>query len=189
MIEEIFKVPLYGTKLELDNRGIIDYCNQYESKNEGQVVSNQGGYQSFDLPLEEFIFQPLVHELKKHSNILSNMFGMDGVQHISNMWFNINRYKDYNDPHNHPNCAFSGVYYVSIPNKGGNTVFENPLIDVMSFANYGLSFNKWNSYNSSIVWKKAKDNLLFIFPSWLKHRVDPNYSNEDRISISFNTVI
>ena len=67
MIEEIFKVPLYGTKLELDNRGIIDYCNQYESKNEGQVVSNHGGYQSFDLPLEEFIFQPLVHELKKHS--------------------------------------------------------------------------------------------------------------------------
>ena len=113
---------------------------------------------------------------------------IEGVQRISNLWFNINRHKDYNDAHNHPNCVFSGVYYVHIPKESGNTVFEHPLIDVMSFANYNISFKKWNSYNSSVVWKRAKENLLFIFPSWLKHRVEPNLSDGDRISISFNTV-
>ena len=28
--------------------------------------------------------------------------------------------------------------------------------------------------------------LLFLFPSWIEHRVGVNLSNEERISISFN---
>ncbi len=38
--------------------------------------------------------------------------------------------------------------------------------------------------NSHDLYKKA--NTLYIFPSWIKHLVKPNMSDEERISISFN---
>ena len=32
----------------------------------------------------------------------------------------------------------------------------------------------------------AEKNKMYVFPSWLKHSVTPNQSEEERISISFN---
>jgi uncharacterized protein (TIGR02466 family) len=32
----------------------------------------------------------------------------------------------------------------------------------------------------------AKEGLLLVFPSWLQHAVQPNRSDSDRVSISFN---
>ena len=33
---------------------------------------------------------------------------------------------------------------------------------------------------------EAKEGRCIMFPAWLTHCVDPNESNEDRISVSFN---
>ena len=33
---------------------------------------------------------------------------------------------------------------------------------------------------------KVSDGTLLVFPSWLQHSVDPNRSNGERLSISFN---
>ena len=41
--------------------------------------------------------------------------------------------------------------------------------------------------NSGIVSLTPRKNILFIFPSWSNHSVDPNLSDEPRISLSFNT--
>ena len=37
------------------------------------------------------------------------------------------------------------------------------------------------------VWQS--EGALYIFPSWLKHRVAANSSGDDRISVAFNTVL
>mgnify|MGYP001319873862 CR=1 FL=1 len=34
---------------------------------------------------------------------------------------------------------------------------------------------------------KPEKNVLYVFPSWLQHFVDANMSQEERISLSFNT--
>ena len=47
----------------------------------------------------------------------------------------------------------------------------------------------YNNYNSGTWWLPSEENNLYLFPSWLKHRVEPNLNkNENRISISFNLV-
>ena len=33
------------------------------------------------------------------------------------------------------------------------------------------------------------DNQLIIFPAWIQHMVEPNMSEEDRVSIAFNIEI
>ena len=51
------------------------------------------------------------------------------------------------------------------------------------------TLNTYNKYRSNYYNITPKENLLVLFPGWLDHLVESNNSNENRISISFNTVI
>ena len=43
-----------------------------------------------------------------------------------------------------------------------------------------------NHFNGSATSYKSVTGALYIFPGWLKHSVQGNLSNTDRISVSFN---
>jgi len=103
---------------------------------------------------------------------------------IDSLWININEHKDYNLIHDHFFSKISGVFYVKAPKKCGNIVFSNN--SNMRYYIKNESINTYNNYNSSICSFPALENTLYLFPSWLKHYVEPNLSNESRISISFN---
>mgnify|MGYP001159693362 CR=1 FL=1 len=50
---------------------------------------------------------------------------------ISNAWANVNRYRDFNDIHQHPGVHWSGVYYVDGPENSGpirGAPCANPLL-------------------------------------------------------------
>jgi hypothetical protein len=42
--------------------------------------------------------------------------------------------------------------------------------------------------NALSVTKPAKESTFYLFPSWVKHHVERNESNNERISIAFNFV-
>ena len=42
--------------------------------------------------------------------------------------------------------------------------------------------------NAPSVSKKAVTSTMYLFPSWIKHYVDRNESDKERISIAFNLV-
>tara|TARA_B100000745_G_scaffold266980_1_gene192519 strand:+ start:289 stop:852 length:564 start_codon:yes stop_codon:yes gene_type:complete len=180
VIHEIFPVQIYEVKLELDTEKIQSYCKEYQSTHDSANKSNVGGYQSQDLQLNNPILQPLITKLEHHS---SNFRG--NTQVISNMWFNINQYKDSNASHIHPFSVYSGVYYITTPENCGLIQFEHPAQDLLL---YWGTIASGASHASSICKYSAIKNTLYIFPSWLKHSVLPNKNQEEkRISISFNT--
>lgn len=178
---ELFKVPLFFISLDLDTTAIEKYCLDYQDKDEGRTLSNVGGYQSNNVEIT-----PLAKEINKYLDVFSGAYGISDESEVGNMWININGFKDHNKLHSHPNSLFSGVYYVKTPDKCGNIIFENPSHDIIEHTYYSTKFNGYNSFNSTTHWQEAKENTLYVFPSWLKHRVEPNLSNEKRISISFN---
>ena len=192
-IQEIFSVPIYKIKLDLNVKELQAFCqrksiDEYES---GRVVSNRGGYHSNDLSLDDVTLQPLIEEIKTHSSQFAKGFINNNEQVLANMWINISLYKDTNRSHNHPFSDISGVYYVKTPDDCGNIVFEHPALDVLNYYSPETSkeFNEYNEYNSPTWWKPAVENHLYLFPGWLKHRVEPNGNKtEERISISFNTI-
>ena len=196
IIDDIFKVPIYSTQLNLDIKKIQLLCNEYQQKDAGRILTNVGGYQSNDLPLNEVSLHPLIKEINTHSSKFAKEFINNNEQVLSNMWINISLYKDTNKSHNHPGSDISGVYYVKIPDDCGNIVFEHPATDVLDYYSRFGPFGtksppyrlKTNEYNSITWWKPAVENHLYLFPSWLRHHVEPNQNkNEERISISFNT--
>ena len=166
-----------------------------ERQSEGLQISNMGGYHSpnflrfDDDPMRSKLLDVINKELKK----CAIEFGLklEGKKiKVSNFWFNINRKKDHNKMHTHSGSIFSGVFYIKTPDRCGRLVLEDPSAQLMqSFLKYWHLEVEWNQY-TSMVWSVSPDpGDLVIFPSWMSHYVEPNMSDEDRISISFNTVV
>ena len=195
MIEEIFKVPLYRTKLDLNVIDLQSWCKQHQQKDNGRKISNIGGYQSNNLLKNDVSLQPLIKEIENHSTVFANQIiplWPKRKQAVANMWVNINGYLNWNKPHLHGGCRLSGVYYVKTPPNCGTLQFEHPAINLLELYSIGYApcrLDTLNKYNSPIWSKSVSENQLYLFPSWLLHSVYPNENKtEERISISFNTV-
>ena len=89
----------------------------------------------------------------------------------------------YNHLHNHVGAVFSGVYYVHAEENQGNIQFERMDGAESFLPDY---VEKQTYYSAGRATYPCKTNGLLIFPGWLKHSVQGNQSNIDRISISFN---
>lgn len=191
---KLFHAPLnYKVLDNIDNTAIIKYCYHYQKNNPSRDLSNIGGYQSNDLSG----YIPELNEVFKTVLQWSNKeFSKNGKKDqytpvISNSWININQPNTYNSLHDHPKCYFSFVYYAKVPSNSGNINFYHPS-PTIEHTWEGNHFKDNRDIEDSVclrVWKEPVDGLLVMFPSWLKHSVDMNKSNEDRICIAINTHI
>jgi len=89
--------------------------------------------------------------------------------------------------HNHPNCVWSGVYYVGAGEPEGNNA-ENgklELLDPRIGAN--MMYIKGTVLETRYLIDPLPG-LMVMFPSWLSHMVHPFFGKGERISIAFNIV-
>ena len=79
--------------------------------------------------------------------------------------------------HNHGSVDIAGVYYYKTNGEDGSINFMNP---VPQFSTYLLEHLPNNmSY-------EPKVGKFILFPGWIDHGVPANYTDNERISISFN---
>ena len=186
LINRMFSVPCSETKLNLDIKKIKKYCYDLKKTDSGRNVSNRDGWQSTQL----FFPNPLSNLANKICEVGSKIFyALNGSEkytiNLKNMWININPKGGYNVVHVHPNSFFSGVFYVQTPKDCGNIILRHPC----SHTENDWKDEFWNKLSfetSTLNYLNAKENMLYIFPSWLEHYVQVNKSKKDRISISFN---
>ena len=100
-------------------------------------------------------------------------------------WATICHAGSYHAPHNHPDSAWSGVYYVDegmyAPDQplGGVLEFLDPRAGVDAVACPGDPYGE-------PVRVRPQAGLCVIFPSWLYHWVHPYAGQTPRIAVSFN---
>ena len=187
MIQDLFKSPIYYTDLKLDNKAMANYCLSYSKKEKGRVLSNEGGYQSDDLQGEHPVLNDLFLSIEEHCASYIKELEIKSTNEISNIWMNINGYKDTNLLHCHPNTLISGAYYVQTPKDCGNIHFHHPAYDSFQYDWTYDKIVKYNTYNSADWMMPSSAGRLYLFTSWLQHLVKPNLNKkEKRISISFN---
>ena len=184
MIEDIFKIGVYYCDLDIDTKSYVDFCYDIQKKDKGRTISNEGGYQSFDLDPYNKLMQNLIHDINPHVNEYAKHLSDIPVK-FSNMWVNINGHRDYNIPHNHPKSLISGALYLQAPEDCGDIVFYHPA-DSLIEAYFGTAGERTSEYGYLRYWYPAKVNRMFLFPSWLSHSVESNNNKEKRISMSFN---
>jgi hypothetical protein len=160
---------IYKTNVNYINfENLIDYLYNLKKILPSSSKSNIGGYQSPDNLYLDSNFFSLINIFNKiHNDITQSQNSK-----LSSLWFNISSFTNYNDLHTHQNIhsdnKLSGVLYLQTSKNSGNIKFYNPL-----------------SLNDSLIIYPKKGDLL-IFSQILPHSVEPNLSQEDRISIAFN---
>jgi len=99
-------------------------------------------------------------------------------------WANVNSKGHSNIVHNHPACVWSGVYYARAVKDSGSVAFLDP----RHGANMLDTGNElFDLFAGNIHYIEPKEGMVVIFPSWVHHFVTPNKTDQDRISIAFNS--
>lgn len=93
------------------------------------------------------------------------------------VWTNVNDFGGRNDLHSHKNAIFSAVYYLQATGTG-NLRFQNP-------ANILVDCNPNSPFTREFCFG-PNDGDLILWPSWVPHDVDNNFSEKQRINITFD---
>jgi uncharacterized protein (TIGR02466 family) len=99
-------------------------------------------------------------------------------------WINVLGRGGLNTPHDHPAWVWSGSYYVNVPDseheRGGSIEFFDVRTNVRT-----LTVDGAPCFASKFV-TKPRSGVLLMFPSYLRHWVYPNESDEERVTVAFN---
>jgi len=184
---DLFKISILNKILKLSNKSILEKKILEKSKQPGRFVSNLGGYQSHNLDIEDQDLKELITKLNTEVSHLANYYEFKDELKVKEIWFNTNRYKDFNAVHYHKDSIFSGVYYFDVPENTGGIVFRNPTINYMDLYWPNHIIKEHNNMNTPTWEIHPVTDQVLIFPAWLEHSVNPNMNkNKDRISMSFN---
>jgi uncharacterized protein (TIGR02466 family) len=105
--------------------------------------------------------------------------GKGHVLDLHNSWANINDKGAWNKPHKHNGCWLSGALYIQAEGDEGAFVALADTSPVMGDFPNSPRISEKDEF-------KPKTGMLFVFLSGLTHMVEPNLTDNDRYSVSFN---
>ena len=182
-----FPTLIHAEDVKLDTKQLANDIVAWSKQDKGVKKTNVNGWHSQTNMHEMPQFKPLVNELFKMQHEIFKQEWLDRQPRLGNMWANINYKSGYNKPHIHPNSLFSGVYYVQAEPNCGKIVLYDPRPGIQSNMPVRIK-----GQPPEHLWREvhldAKVNRIIMFPSWLWHSVEPNESNNIRISVSFNFI-
>jgi uncharacterized protein (TIGR02466 family) len=139
---------------------------------------------------------PCIRELAGHiEELLASVVAattqganVPAMSHFSlQSWANVLRSGGYHAPHAHPNCFWSGAYYVSVGRPDGGAPFNGQieLFDPRS-ASDGTIIPGSTFHSKCRL--SPEPGMAILFPSWIRHMVHPFHGEGERISVAFNLV-
>ena len=181
-VHSIYPTPIYvadGFMLseEKQNRLIEETSADSQQNFHGNFTSNN-----------RFILErDYLSELREHLHLHINKYAHEVFKitstvkfYITQSWLNINNKGEGHHLHNHANSFFSGTYYI----KGETPLFFKKNVD--SFQNFDFDINGYNQFNSTNCSFPIQPGKCILFPSALQHFVNPNETDTQRVSLSFN---
>ena len=185
--EQFFPTIVYGFDVKLDNDKLAQDIITWSNQDKGVQKTNVKGWHSKTDMQTKPEYKPLVDQLFLAMKQVWDDQHLDREAKLGNMWANINPPGGSNQPHVHPNCLYSGVYYIKSNIKSGRLRLYDPrpgiqlIMPVRKSGDPGKDL--WRDVNLDPV-----PGRIIIFPAWMWHCVEPNESNDIRISVSFNFI-
>tara|TARA_R100001086_G_C11824133_1_gene254840 strand:- start:349 stop:939 length:591 start_codon:yes stop_codon:yes gene_type:complete len=188
MIRELhFPTPIYIFDIKDKNinidleKNILAWCKQ----DKGISRTNVNGWHSTTDMHQRPEYQRLVKALYEAQNKIYQEEHYESEPFLGNMWANINPPGAMNRSHQHPNSLWSGVYYIKASKNSGHLKIDDPRASAAMYRPRQKDGEKPLRLLRETHYEPVAGRLI-MFPSWLLHCVDPNNSNEIRISVSFN---
>ena len=192
MIKEYYFPTIFYIKDLPNPEGLNSYLEkhivEWSNQDKGVEKTNVNGWHSKTDMHHKKEYEPLTKELFQMQNEIIQEQRLDMKPKLGNMWANINYPDGYNQTHLHPNSLFSGAYYIKASPNSGKLALMDPRPGVQQ----NMPPRKPGKLPREL-WRDAYyepvPGRIIMFPSWMWHKVDPNKSNDIRISVSFNFIL
>ena len=185
--ELLFPTPVYIADIKHPtlNQDLERDIIAWSKEDKGITRTNVKGWHSTTDMHESPEFKNLVNMLYACQKTVYEQEYYESEPYLGNMWANINPPGGSNRAHQHPNSLWSGVYWIKTPKNCGQLKIDDP----RSVACMTRPKQK-DGKKPDRLWRESHYEPVagrcIMFPSWLMHAVDPNESNDVRISVSFN---
>lgn len=184
-VENIFPTPLYinfltGQKLDIVQKEIkdkLDKVNFLKKDEWGDThyLSSTKFNECIIQKLKLINFKNFLKDnLKKYCEYIKFEF----KEYSCISWITLFKKNDYGHVHCHGNSDISGVYYFNTNEIDGDLFFHNP--------NPCMEVVKCFSHIDSSWKHKPQIGKLILFPGFLKHGINRNTTDSERVSLSFN---
>jgi len=168
---------VYISQIDVDRNKILEYAKQTVFE---KAIDGEGCYLSHTQVFDDLYF--IKDAVKEHVE-----FYIRKIMHLKmdfkflNSWFSKTEPKGYSKVHMHNNTLISGVYYPEASEEFSISFIKN----YETF--WHINVDEINNFNAKThTLKISKENMLILFPSNLKHKIDINNSNQNRYSVAFN---
>ena len=186
---QLFPIPVLICPYPMDYTKELEWIRKQETRTENKGENTGNGYVHYNRQSEDtFVLdKPELSnirafiEAKLHKFVTEIMSSTDKLV-ITQSWLNKNKKGESHHEHQHPNSMVSGVWYPQIHESLPPIQFRS-----RHQRDVSLSTEKYNTFNSATFMLPMKRGELILFPSNLTHSVPVNNSEEERISLSFNS--
>ena len=185
---QLFPIPVLICPYPMDYSKELEWIRNCETRkeNKGGDTGNYTHYNrqsedTFVLDKPELANIRAFIEAKLHKFVTEIMASTDKMV-ITQSWLNKNKKGESHHEHVHPNSMVSGVWYPQIHESLPPIQFRH-----RNQRDVSLQTEKYNTFNSATFMLPMKRGELILFPSNLTHSVPVNQSDEERISLSFNS--
>jgi len=185
----LFPVPLFGTEFEGAEelkKVLVPKLLEIEASDKSPAHYTANGYTNYNPAQNALDFEECA-ELKNFildcGRSANQTINTPADSFLAGSWFSINRKYSYHPIHNHVPATWSGVYYVQAEEDDAYITF----FDSNKETNWPWApYNETNEYNTPTFSIMPRTGRLLLFPSFLKHTVEQQMLERERITISFN---
>ena len=186
---QLFPIPVlicpypidYSKELEWIRNAETRKENKGENTGQGNIHYNRQSEDTFVLDRPELANIRAFIEAKLNKFVTEIMASTDKLV-ITQSWLNKNKKGESHHEHVHPNSMVSGVWYPQIHESLPPIQFRS-----RHQRDISLQTEKYNTFNSATFMLPMKCGELILFPSNLTHSVPTNLTDQERISLSFNS--
>jgi uncharacterized protein (TIGR02466 family) len=159
-----------------------------QQSGEGVKKTNYGGWQSDDEIYVHAEFGWMLNHIMRLSNSVAPAYSPGLNFNNGHIWANVNRKGDFNAVHTHPNSLMSGVVYLKAAGEEQGVIqfFDNREGSPTTHWNCFAPLEERTPFTDDLHAVIPREGMVLFFPSWLRHWVTPNMSDDDRVSLSFN---
>ena len=184
-----FPSSFYISENLLDNNMVLDLQKkskkieeQYPKGGENWKCNTYNTLGTFELSNDAH-FKILLNKIEEKVFEFTKAHGSNYKYKVKESWLNIYKNNDYQEFHHHSGYTFSAVYFLKSSEKCAKIVFENPtepdMLPVIGIKQHNdLSFKDY-SFNPI-------QNSLIIFRSYMRHMVELQSVDFERISVAVN---
>ena len=185
---QLFPTPILICPYPVDYTRELEWIRNEECRKENKggdagngIHYNRQSEDTFVLDRPELANIRAFVEAKLHEYV-TKVFASTDKLVITQSWLNKSKKGESHHEHIHPNSMVSGVWYPQIHEQMPPIQFRS-----RGQRDVSLQTEKFNTFNSATFMLPMKRGELILFPSNLQHSVPANQSDEERISLSFNT--